>query len=443
MKIVIPNIEISEDNGFTPEYDIFNRQEFGERLANLIANSGGNPVIALDSNWGEGKSTFIKMWRGYIKNKRDKKLISIYFDAFENDYQKDPFLALAAEIYKLISTEDEARKEKFQSAAIKAMKSIARGSLKLAVKVATSGIIDDKVVDSVQKDISTLVSDQVDDIFKQKFEHAEEDKESLRIFRGYLSSFADEMGGGNPIVFIVDELDRCRPDFALELLEHIKHLFSVSGITFLLVTNRAQLEGTIKSRYGHDVDASNYLHKFLNVWLSMPRVATEHLDFGCVYLRHVLKSMMDDGTNTVNQDAIAVLESIVQFYQPSFREIERVLSYFAVLINMLGNTKCSFYYQCAVALVSYLKACNPGGIQLNNGRLDKDSFFTAIDYESLSKQNKAALSQLCYLIEYEFAHEDGRNSMIEEGKIRQDSWGNYPDDAIHKVNNWLNGIAIK
>lgn len=61
MKIVVPEVQISNECGFNPDIDIFKRKGFGERLANLVENSGGNPVIALDSGWGQGKSTFIKM----------------------------------------------------------------------------------------------------------------------------------------------------------------------------------------------------------------------------------------------------------------------------------------------------------------------------------------------------------------------------------------------
>ncbi|EJL6905740.1 hypothetical protein NMT21_003942, partial [Vibrio cholerae] len=271
MKIVVPELEISDDCGFSTELDIFDRAGFGERLANLVENSGGNPVIALDSGWGEGKSTFIKMWRGYLKNHREPAMTSIYFDAFENDYQKDPFLTLASEIYQLISSEDKEKQKDFRDKATKAVKSLARGALKVTIKAATAGVVDGSFIDSAESEISSLVADQVDELVKERFQHAEKDKLALKAFKDHLSNFVAEINGGEPIIFIIDELDRCRPDFALNLLEQVKHLFSVKGITFLLVTNRSQLEESIKSQYGQGIDPVNYLHKFINVWLSMPR----------------------------------------------------------------------------------------------------------------------------------------------------------------------------
>lgn len=333
MKIIAPELQVNHDAGFDPAIDIFKRSEFGERLANLIENAGGNPVFALDAGWGQGKSTFIKMWRGYLEHKRAKKVRTIYFDAFENDYQKDAFLALASEMYQLISQGDEPKQVAFKERLIKACKSLFRGGTKLAVRTATAGIIDGGMLDKAETEISNLVAEQFDELIKDRFEHAYKDKLALKEFKTYLETFAEEQGNGAPIVFIIDELDRCRPDFALELLEQVKHLFSVKGITFLLVTNRAQLEESIKAKYGQQIDPVNYLHKFVNVWLSLPRVAEEYNDNGYQYLQYAMKEMLA-GENQKLGKSHNVLLDIVQYYQPSFREIERILAYFAILSNI-------------------------------------------------------------------------------------------------------------
>ena len=96
MKLTLPPLEISETEGFSDEKDIFGRKVYGENLLNLINKTDDELVIALDAAWGQGKSTFIKMWRGHLLNEGFQ---SIYFDAFENDYQTDPFLAISSEIY--------------------------------------------------------------------------------------------------------------------------------------------------------------------------------------------------------------------------------------------------------------------------------------------------------------------------------------------------------
>lgn len=72
-------------------------------------------------------------------------------------------------------------------------------------------------------------------------------------------------------MIIIDELDRARPDYSLELLEKIKHLFSVKGMVFLLVMNREQFEKGIAYKYG-DINTGLYLNKFIHYWFSLPKI---------------------------------------------------------------------------------------------------------------------------------------------------------------------------
>lgn len=442
MKVVLPELEIADNCGFSREVDIFNRQGFGERLANLIENSGGNPVIALDAGWGEGKSTFIKMWRGYLSNHRKQEITSIYFDAFENDYQKDPFLTLASEIYQLISVDDKEKQTEFKEKATKAVKSLARGALKVSVKVASAGIVDGSAVDSAEKEISNLVANQVDDLVKERFEHAKKDKLALKAFKEHLSEFVSEINNDKPIVFIIDELDRCRPDFALNLLEQLKHLFSVKGITFLLVTNRNQLEESIRAKYGQGIDSINYLHKFINVWLSMPRSSSEYDDNGNQFLQYALKVMKDDNEVVVNSETVSVLNDIVKFYQPSFREIERVLSYFSIISNMAGNTRYLSDYQYMIAIVCYLKACKPKSLRLVNGKLNYTTIINESELSDISDDGRFySLEYVSKLIRFDLSDETTRQKMLDEHEIKLDSFNRTPKDLILTISSWLSEIS--
>lgn len=72
---------------------------------------------------------------------------------------------------------------------------------------------------------------------------------------------------------MIDELDRCRPDFALSLLEVVKHFFSVKGVQFVLGVRLEALEESRWHRYGPNTDAGLYLQKFLHLRLSLPEIA--------------------------------------------------------------------------------------------------------------------------------------------------------------------------
>lgn len=107
MRLTVPEIDCSE--GFTPENDIFNRKQFSIQLENIIENSDDdNLVIALNDKWGNGKTTFLKMWEAEIA--KSNNLSVVYFDAFQNDFQTDPFIAIASHIYAKIDDEDAKKK---------------------------------------------------------------------------------------------------------------------------------------------------------------------------------------------------------------------------------------------------------------------------------------------------------------------------------------------
>lgn len=444
MRLQLPELQIESETGFDPELDIFDRKGFGERLANLICNADGGPVLALDSEWGEGKSTFINMWRGYLSHHRESKVQTIYFDAFENDYQKEPFLTLASEIYSLISPEDKEKQKEFRKKAANVAKSLTRGALKVAVRTVSAGLVDGSVVDSAEEGISDLIAEQVDDIVKEKFQNAEQDKLALKVFREALQNFATEIGGGNPIIFIVDELDRCRPDYALELLEQIKHLFSVTGITFLLVTNRNQLEESIRSKYGRGIDPTNYLHKFIGIWLSLPRLAEQQDDHGLKFLDHTITSMTEKEEKVINQESIRALSNIVRFYQPSFREIERMMSYFAVIHNMSGDTHYLTNYQYLLAMICYLKACRPGALVHTSGKLTSEYVIKQAGLAELVDDTEFyTLFYIKKLIQFDLGDDELRNQMISDKEIQTDGFGRITSSMIVTIRKWLSEIAAR
>jgi hypothetical protein len=94
-------------------------------------------------------------------------------------------------------------------------------------------------------------------------------------FQKALSEFVDTIEGDKPIIFLVDELDRCRPDYAVSLLEQIKHLFSVPKIVFVLAIDKEQLGHAIRGVYGSDrLNADEYLRRFIDLEYKIPRPDT-------------------------------------------------------------------------------------------------------------------------------------------------------------------------
>ena len=226
--------------------DVFgDRKPFGEQLQHLILSihfEQEGLVLAIDASWGEGKTTFAKMWMQALKN---KGITHAYYNAFAEDNSIDPFLSFSSCLYDALEEKKEF-KEMFTKVGINLCNQLARK---------WTGI-----------DLKELLEAELD-------RHAERRNE-VEAFRTFLSSQAEKIKENNqdyPLIIIIDELDRCRPDFALQLLERIKHIFSVPHIAFVLLIHCRQLEEQVKARYGSGIDAHNYLHKFIHHTLMLPR----------------------------------------------------------------------------------------------------------------------------------------------------------------------------
>jgi hypothetical protein len=145
------------------------------------------------------------------------------------------------------------------------------------VRVATQGILQ---VDDVRSALG-FVSDAKSEIgafaakiTEERLAAYQKEKAAARAFRDTLAQFAQELTqegrGVAPLVVFVDELDRCRPSFAIALLERVKHLFTVPGVVFVLSLDKEQLAQTVKSVYGSGFAAEGYLRRFIDYDYRLP-----------------------------------------------------------------------------------------------------------------------------------------------------------------------------
>jgi predicted KAP-like P-loop ATPase len=260
MKLVTPSLVVDGSDGF--RNDVLQRQQFGDALSNLVTRSTDELVISLDGKWGEGKTTFVKMWQGLL---RENGIPSIYIDAFQNDYTEDAFISIASAITSYVdqhSIEDQKSsnlKEKARKVGVRLLSWTA----KIGIKAATLGIIKESDIDALSEigeDVAADTSETIADLVKERLSAHDKETELIRSFRDALSDMPATImdNSSGRLVIIIDELDRCKPSFAVEVLEKIKHLFSVKNIVFILVMHKQQLEEAIRSVYGSNIDAHTY-----------------------------------------------------------------------------------------------------------------------------------------------------------------------------------------
>lgn len=247
-------VQVPEDNPF--RYDLLDRFDDALALTHLLHRFGGPCVVAIDAPWGSGKTTFIKMWCQYLRN---HDLPTIEFNAWSDDFSKDPFIALSSEILKALQVESASGHAALETIINRTRRAIA-ATIVGAVKLSTSGILD---LDAV------LSGEEVETYGEARLRVHREIRDSVIQLRQNLESAARSLDFG-PLVVVIDELDRCRPSYAIELLEVSKHIFAVDGIVFVLAVNRAQLSNSMKGHYGATFDAESYLSRFFDVDVRLP-----------------------------------------------------------------------------------------------------------------------------------------------------------------------------
>lgn len=242
-----------------PEGDAFKhcklkRKEQAKTLTSIIDVYSNGFVLSVDGKWGTGKSTFMKMWKHDLTDNGYK---TILFNAWENDFTSEPLTAIMGEIRETFFSDTE----KLASITNK-LASISKGILPVLAKTAATLTGLGQIAEIVEKASAA---------FAEEVESYATKKQTLIELRKELSQFIKMKCDKKPLIFIVDELDRCRPDYAVEVLEKIKHFFAVDGIVFVLSIDKQQLCQAIKGYYGSDgIDSPEYLRRFIDLEYTLP-----------------------------------------------------------------------------------------------------------------------------------------------------------------------------
>lgn len=361
--------ELSDDqiaSGFDPSTDIFNHKDLALRLTGLFEQIEHGSVALLDGRWGTGKSTFVRQWAAELKK---MGIPSVYFDAFASDYLESPFQAIAG---SFISAAIDAKREKepayknFLSKAASVGKTIASVSAKVGVKAATLGMISaaeigeigslgDSLVDGfaeiTEESVKTLLENQANSQAQfNQLKRALEDLPSL--LRPSNSDSVDV-----PLIVFIDELDRCKPDFSLGILETLKHFFRVNKIHFILVTNKEYLSLSVDSRYGVGDGASEYLEKFYDFVIFFEQnYDRSHLSSVSAYVNVASAGILPE-ENRSYDDIRDYIKRFSSAYRLSLRQIQSFTT--NVAISYLAARDKEFRPDVLVSFLAIIKILRP------------------------------------------------------------------------------------
>lgn len=288
--------------------DAISRNEYIFHFVNILNSIDDSCSIALDGGWGSGKTFFVKQVQLVLEahndfiafnNENDKESIKklyscypklqeiepqmcVYYDAWENDNDDDPMMSL---VYTIIKSVEKCSGLQKNLNIQKAAASI----LEFFTCKRWSNLVESLRGNSPLKEISTSkaveedVKEFIDELFKER---------------------------GNRLIIFVDELDRCKPSYAVKVLERIKHYFTNDRITFVFSINTSELQHTIRKHYGNDFNADRYLDRFFDWRVSLPPANLDK------YYQHI-------GFNSGSRPIDVVVYAVISKLKLEIREIEK------------------------------------------------------------------------------------------------------------------------
>lgn len=332
--------------------DVLERKATSKQLSELVERIEDPIVLALDDKWGSGKTFFLKRWVAAHTGENNGTATTIYFDAFENDYLTDPLISIITAVCARLPDAQAATAKKWKSVAAK----LAKPALGIALSVATFGA--KQYLDEIGDVIADAASGEAKDAVQDLWDIEKDRKEAVDDFRSLLSELTQKSAA--PIVIVVDELDRCRPDYALTVLEVIKHFFSVPKVHFILSINGKALENSVKARYGAEIDAESYLRKFINVSFSLPRTIGERgeVDVVAKYASNLVSDMKLP--KRVSDRCVSILKCVAKSREVSLRDVGKILSKVALLPNAVHETNYMDGYIDILCALLVTSVVNPG-----------------------------------------------------------------------------------
>ncbi|WP_298970510.1 P-loop NTPase fold protein [uncultured Psychrobacter sp.] len=355
------------------ERDEFRRKSIAEKAIKLLKSDIDISPMVIDGGWGTGKTEFCHKLINLMKE--DDTHSVIYIDAFKADHINEPLMTVLAEIIKILP--NESTRERF----IKRVLPTVRFSLKSLAKAGISHLLRQDFAD-VAEDFTNEIEEATDKAIDATAElilkeHVEAEK-NLQTLQAALTAISSQ----NPIVIFIDELDRCRPNFAIDMLEMIKHTFDVKDVSFVLITNTQQLRASINHCYGQAVDAQRYLDKFIKFRFELSAHSIRDLNYPVLAATDHFFKLARDKECLPNEllgkeHFRKAIEHLVRHQNLSLREIETLILHIQIVQNLSNSETFSgrmYFGYVLLRLIAVILVCYEPTLlnKIKNGIIDAD-----------------------------------------------------------------------
>lgn len=343
----------------TEDLEMWNDDKLGriERaisFARIVQHSDRARVISIEGGFGSGKTFFRKRWAKHLRALGETV---VEFDAWKSDHSGDPLLAFSFELLKSLQGPED--KEGIGSQVRQVATSVAKAGFRRGSQVLVGEAVD-QIGEEFGELFSAVGSDSNDEAIIDPADLSKVATESLKAMRKSISQEASRLlfaqleaervrevelpkqlrdlrialrdsGRGNGrVVVLIDELDRCRPDYAISLLEAIKHLFDEEGFIFVLFLNPTQLASTAARLFGEVESGEPYFTKFIDLRLDLGAASSAAL---CEAHLRELYVLIGGSTETPKfEEVLKKVQSVAESAELTPRQIEKAFALIEVTL---------------------------------------------------------------------------------------------------------------
>ena len=318
-------------------FDKFGLESFADKLTTYLQVESKfvdeSFVLSLNSEFGSGKSTFFEMWANKLESAANTFEV-VYINAWESDFQGDPLLAIVSYLLDLLKPSKD----------IEPIKETAGKLCKFALSVGNDVVQRFTGVDVIR---AGQYAESKDGIAKPEIGHAcfQLYQERHDLFEKLKTLLRDLTSKSKyPILIIIDELDRCRPNYAIEFLETIKHFFDINGLIFVIGVDRNQLASSAKALFGQQLDFDEYYRKFAHRNASLPVKSKPMTEQFCRKL--VSEYLSDDAFGKKSRFSYAKhdsfrIDNIVELCKAFSLNARQIHEFFRITAHVLSSIKQS------------------------------------------------------------------------------------------------------
>lgn len=333
--------------------DILNRYEFVCSLINLVENISvekSSVTFALDGKWGSGKSFVLDMFEEELSRIQSEetatdKYFIIRYNCWKNDYYQEPLIAIVSSIVSSIEEKTKLFPDTEENREIIGMIKAAG----LSLLSLGNTIVKDKIGLDIQGAVKTVLDGK-----KSGAEEYEDDKSYDTYFKlnkviEKLSSSLQEIAKIHKIILVVDELDRCIPEYAINVLERLHHLTeSNTNIITIISIDKEQLLSSVKQIFGF-TNPEKYLEKFINFEIKLSEGK----------LSEKITEKYSEYIDLFDKDIYPIEDSIEEFFQEIFKSInirkqEQILKKVMIAHKIMFTDKKDYTFMCMELLIGVM-----------------------------------------------------------------------------------------